>query len=210
MSTIRICQRLSGYFFALAMLLSASVMTLGADVTAVEEDWQLDIDTPSAARSSPQLNCVMSATGDNLSYYAVLLINQQSSQGGGLELQLWHGQTLLSSSQLANTASLGTMGERIQWTTQMSLSNNGVLTVQILSGSSTTWGRFGGKSELIVSAQTPLQNLNFYNVNFSTGNSGVEFGNQRVSKLILRKVRVYESNKKSTEQALERIVFQNR
>jgi hypothetical protein len=199
----------SGLFFALSLLI-ASPAALAQGVNAVEEDWQLNVDTPSPRRSSPQLNCLTSSTGDSQSYYAVLLINQHGAEGGGLELQLWRGTTLLDSSDLGSYESLATSGERVQWTTRMELSNNGLLTVQVLNGTSNTWGKFGGKSNLTVSAQTTLQNLNSYDPNATTTLSGVEYGNQRVEKLILRKVRLYTNNKKSVEQALERVVFQNR
>lgn len=194
---------------ALSLLLIAAPVFAQGNVTAIEEDWQLIIDTPNASRSSPQLNCLISTTGNTLSVYAVLLINQHASKGGSLELQLWNGPTLLDSSNLGSYESFGTPGEKIEWTTRMELANNGVLTVQILNGTSTTWGKFGGKTELVVSKQTSLQDLNAYDPNVTTDASGVEYGNSRVSKLTLRKLRVYTGNKKSTEHALDRVVYQN-
>jgi hypothetical protein len=209
MPTLQLFRRLTGFGLVLSLFAITAPIAGGADTTAVEEDWQLDLSVPNIERSSPQLNCFMSPTGDAQSYYTVFLINQHGSEGGGLELQLWNGSTLLSSSSFASS-SLSSQGERIQWTSRMELSNSGVLTVQILSGTSTTWGKFGGKTDLIVSAQTPLNNLNGYSSSFTTESSGVEYGHGRVSKLILRKVRLYASNKKSTEQVLERVVHETK
>lgn len=209
MSSSQMFRRLAGCGFTVALLLIAGPAALRAGVTAIEEDWELDINTPNVSKSSPQLNCLISSTGSTQSYYAVFLINQHASQGGGLELQLWNGKTLLGSSELGTNESLATPGEKIQWTIHMELNNSGLLTVQVLNGTSTTWGKFGGKNDLLVSAQTSLQNLDTYDPNATTDLSGVEFGNSRVRKLILRKVRVYTNNKKTTEQALDRVVYQN-
>jgi hypothetical protein len=141
MPTLQLFRRLTGFGLVLSLFVITAPMAGGADTTAVEEEWQLDLSVPNIVRSSPQLNCFMSPTGDTQSYYTVFLINQHGSEGGGLELQLWNGSTLLSSSNFSSS-SLSSEGERIQWTSRMELSNSGVLTAQILSGTSTTWGRF--------------------------------------------------------------------
>ena len=194
-----------------ALLLGACSTAVAADVTAIEEDWQIDVATPSSLLSSPQINCLTAAVGNVDSYYALLLVNQKSAEGGGMELQLWKGQTLLSSSQLGNGASLATPGERIQWTTRMELSPSGLLTVQVLSGTSITWGKFGDNTtSLFVSAQTTLQSLNAYDSNVTTNASGVELGNLRVNKLMLRKVRIYVDNDHSIEQVLDRVIYESR
>jgi hypothetical protein len=194
-----------------ALLCAVGSVAIAQDVTAIEEEWQLDIDIPKADRSSPQLNLITAATGDGQSLHAILRINQHGAQGGGMELQLWNGTTLLASSDLGTTQSLATTGERITWTTRMDLSNNGVLTVKVLTGVSTTWGRFSGanNSPLTVSAPTGLKNLNSYDPNFTTNASGVEYGSNRVNKIMLRKVRVYTGNKKSVEQSLDRTIYQS-
>ncbi len=85
--------------------------------------------TPNASRNSPQLNCFISPFGNTDSYYAVLLINQNTHGGGGIELQLWHGQSLIDSSSFDTGTSLHTTGERVKWTTPMSVDNKGVPTV---------------------------------------------------------------------------------
>src|SRR5262249_11155017 len=122
---------------------------------------------------------------------------------GGLQLQIWNGETLLSSSTFAGTSSLATAGEKIQWTTSMSLSNSGTLTVEVASshGGSNAWGNF----DLTTSASTPLSDLNGYDITgtVSGNNSGVDFGNTRVSKIVLQAIRTYTgtgNNTKSTSQ----------
>lgn len=179
-------------------------------VIAVEEQWELDVGAPRPGNSSPQLSCSMSPVADAGSLYTIFTINKRTvgtSQGGGLQLQLWNGETLVAVSDFPNTASLDTSGERVTWTQRMSLSK-GVLMVQILSGVSQSWGKFGGKSELLVSATTTLKDLNAYDPDWTVANSGVDFGDMRVSKLVLKKIRVYTANQKSVEQAIDRVVYQ--
>jgi len=210
MCTTKLWRRLTACAIATAVLLIMAPAAIGQDTTAIEEEWQLDVGPPNSSRHSPQLNCFISPVGNTDSYYAVLLVNQNSNGGGGLELQLWHGQSMVDSSSYDTSTGLDTVGERVQWTTRMSVDNKGLLTVQVISGSSTSWGRFGGKNDLIVSAATSLKNLNGYNSSFTTDSSGVEYGHRRVSKLTLRKIRVYSGNKKSVEQAVDRVVHETK
>ena len=66
--------------------------------------------------------------------------------------------------------------------------SEGTLTYEVTNGSSTTWGTFG-TGELTVSVPTNLPNLQGYNVNYSANSSGVGFGSNRVSSLVLKRVR---------------------
>jgi hypothetical protein len=211
MKRLKICRGLA-LAVAIAVSLFAQTRVFAQTITAVEEDWLLEVDAPNPAASSPQVNCLISPAAGPQGVHAVFLLNERTagtSVGGGLQLQLWNGPTLLGVGSFpASTASLGTSGERITWTTRMSVAN-GVLTIQVQSGKSNTWGNFGGGSQLLVSTPTSLVNLNSYDPNLTTANSGVDFGNRRVDKLVLRKIRLYSGNKKLVEQADERVVYQN-
>jgi hypothetical protein len=55
-----------------------------------------------------------------------------------------------------------------------------------------------------------LQSLNAYDSNVTTNASGVELGNLRVNKLMLRKVRIYVDNDHSIEQVLDRVIYESR
>lgn len=180
------------------------------DVTAIEEDWQLDIDTPNSVRSSPQLNCLTSTRADAQSQYALVLVNQPGSVGGNLKLQLWDGSRLLTSTDVPNTsATLDTVGERINWTTRLSISH-GVLTAEVFNFSSSRRGNSSGKTTIAsISATTSLNDLSNYDSNVTCARSGVEFGSMRVQKLTLRKTRVFTGKQKSVETSLERVMFQN-
>ena len=62
---------------------------------------------------------------------------------------------------------------------------------------------------MTASTATGLSNFNTYNLNVSAANSGVDFGNTRVGKLILKKVVTTTGNQKSTDQlGSERVIYQ--
>jgi hypothetical protein len=68
-------------------------------------------------------------------------------------------------------------------------------------GGSTEWGNF----DLTTSASTTLSDLNSYDITgtVSSNNSGIDFGNTRVSQIVLQAIRTYTgsgNNTKSTSQ----------
>jgi hypothetical protein len=182
------------------------------DITKVEEYWELDLHFPDAARGSPQLNFLISPTGSANGIYAVFIVNQRDGAIGGLQLQLWNGDSLLASSSFSDTSALGTAEEKLSWKTRVSI-DQGTLTVEIVGLSSTTWGNFGNNSAvpgLSVSASTSLPNLNAYSLNVSADNFGIDFGNNRVKKVVLKKVVSFTGNQKSTDQlGSEKVIYDN-
>jgi hypothetical protein len=81
------------------------------------------------------------------------------------------------------------------------------LTFAIVSGNSTTWSTFGQQSALQATVTTSLGSLNGYNPNASVSSSGVGFASNRVSSLVLKKVRLYLSSGEVVEDATPRTVF---
>jgi hypothetical protein len=193
-----------------ALVLVNSSQLYAQSVTQIEEDWQLDVDTPNSVCSSPQLNCLTSTGADIQSLYAIFLVNQLGSTGGNLQLQLWNGDQMLTTTDVPNSSAiLNTIGERVNWTTRLSVSK-GILTAELFNLSSTTWGNSTGKNTIAsVSAPTSLAGLDSYDPNVTCQNSGVEVGNTRVQKLTLRKTRIYTGKQKSVETSLDRVIFQN-
>ena len=200
---------LTGCLAVVSLAILSPSQIRAESVTSIEEDWQLDIDTPNSVRSSPQINCLTSTGAGTQSLHALFLINEPGSVGGNLQLQLWNGGQLLATTDVPNTSDvLNTIGERINWTTRLSISN-GVLTAEVFNLSSTTWGNSAGKTQSPVSPLPQVcSDLSSYDPNVTCQNSGVEFGNMRVQKLMLRKTRVYTGKQKSVETSLERVIFQ--
>lgn len=195
---------------ALLLLVLLSSPLLAQDtVIRIEEEWELQLNTPNSFRGSPQIETVLAPTGSAEGITARFLINKRTSfdaQVGGLQMQIMQGNVVLAAADLSEVA-LNTPGEKVLWTQRLSL-NKGLLTFEILNGSSVTWGKFPGKADFSLSVQTNLTNLNGYHPNVTAAESNVDFGQPRVNKLILRKARTYTNNGKSIERADSRVIYQ--
>ena len=100
---------------------------------------------------------------------------------GGLQLQVWRDSTNLAVVTSSNRATMTTSNELVEWTQYMKLTGAS-LTFGISSASSQTWGDFSG-----VQVQIPGGSLllDEYSADYSQQNSGVTFGANRVSSLVL-------------------------
>ena len=204
--------------FAVVLLIFGLFMSLsitpcmagqGTDITKVDEYWELDLNTPNSYKGAPQLTFLISPTGTTDSLYGILVVNQRVGEVGGLQLQLWNGDTRIATSTFSDVETLATTGEKVQWITEMTV-NNGTLTIAIKNLSTDTWGNYGtNQTVLTASTATSLSNFNAYDLNVSAANSGVDFGTTRVGKLILKKVVTVTGNQKSTDQlSSEKVIFQ--
>lgn len=163
----------------------------GADAKRVEEDWELVLSAPASASNAPQLDTVMSPLGHIDSFYARITWNYgelPDYSPGGLQLQAWNGDRFLFEKRLGSSK-LSVVGETVTWTQRMT-TDGSRLTLQILNGHSTTWGPFGG-SNMQISGNAYVPNLNDYSTDVSAGNSAITFGSQRVPRLRIKEVRRY-------------------
>lgn len=163
-----------------------------SSIVRVEEDWELVVGNPDPAIDAPQVTCAISPTSDVNGLHAAIELNyrsQPSFSPGGLQLQVWNGEQLITAKSYTNNATLSTAGETIRWTQTISLSGTNV-TFEVLSGSSSTWGSFGGQGYLKAIVQTTLPDLNGYRASVSLQNSGIGFASNRVQSLVLREVRL--------------------
>jgi len=164
-------------------------------IVRVEEDWEMVVGEPDPDTSAPQVTCVISACGDVESVHAVFELNQQSLPAftpGGLQLQLWDGEAPLCDRKFPSYAVLAQPGETIRWTQSVEL-DDGKLTFEIKDGSSATWGGFGGQGYLKAVVDTALTSLNDYRPQITANNSGINYAENRVESLILKRVRAYTS-----------------
>jgi hypothetical protein len=198
-------------FAALGLLLATSCL-LGQeetddDVVKVEEDWELVVGQPDPGTDAPQVTCYISPNGNLSGTFAAFDVNhrsQPSFTSGGLQLQLWHGDTCVQTKSLNSTSKLATSGEVVRWTTRASL-GKGYLKFQILNGTSSTWGVFGGWTYR-VSELSQLTDLDSYASDVSIAQSGVGFAGNRVATLKLLKVRSYKADGSVVEQVLDKVV----
>jgi hypothetical protein len=180
---------------ATLVLLSWTAVASAQTIVRVEEDWELVVGTPDPDTDAPQVTCAISPLGHVAWWHAALELNSQSLPlftPGGLQLQLWQGDTAWSDRRFPNDAVLAEVGETIRWTQSMQL-NGGYLTFEVIDGTSTTWGSFGGQGYLKATVATGLASLNAYNPAVSVANSGVAYAGNRVVWLALKRVRYYTS-----------------
>jgi hypothetical protein len=161
------------------------------NVVAIEEDWELVVKEPDEETAAPQVTCIIAPNDDDEGVYAAFNLNHKSFpqyDAGGLHLQTWHGATPLESAQFPSDALLTTPDETITWTMRMHVQEEH-LWFEVVSGSSSTWGNFGGTGTLKASVATQLTNLNQYEPNDSAANSGIGYAGNRVTSLKLKAVR---------------------
>ncbi len=179
--------------FAIGWIGSAQAV-LGQDVGAVvriEEDWEMTVATPDANTTGPQVTCITSPAGNISGLHAAFSLNhrpQPNFASGGLQLQVWNGDTLVNISQPPQASVMSTANETVRWTQVMQISG-GVLSWEVLNGTSATWGSFGGLGTLKVQVPSGLTNLGAYNPNVSVQFSGAGFAGNRVQSLVLKRVR---------------------
>jgi hypothetical protein len=140
--------------------------------------------------------------------YFTFLLNQRETpafSAGGLQIQAWNGDNLVTDRQGSNQAVLSTQGETIRWTQVLRLTENG-LVFEVLNGTSTTWGPFGGEGSLAIALNSQLVNLNGYDPAVSASHSGVSFASNRVQSLKIRSVRTYSAGGLIAEDNNPRVV----
>jgi hypothetical protein len=194
----------------LALIVSAD-FTLAQSwptIVRVEEDWELVVGAPDPDSAAPQVTCVISPLCHVGSLHAAFELNQQSLpafDAGGLQLQVWNGEVPVSYRGFPNNSVMEQPSETVRWTQAMEV-DNGTLTFEIVNGSSTTWGNFGGQGYLKVSISTTLTSLPAYRPSVSVNNSGVGYAANRVESLVLKRIRVHTSTGEVFEDTTERIV----
>lgn len=164
----------------------------------VEEDWQVVLATPDPVGAGPQISTAMSPVSDGSTPSFVFDLNYRDSpsfQAGGMQAQVWSGDTMLSSTT-RGTAQCSTTGETITWTQRMRISS-GTVNFAIDSGQSTTWGKFGQGQQLNINSSftTTLTSLASYSPDTSMTNSGVGWEPNRLRSMTLLRVRYYAGGK---------------
>ena len=200
---------------ALAAILVAlsSAVALGdgpPQIVKIEEDWELVVATPDVDSVAPQVTCAISPTGDCDGIHATFEVNSQSLasySAGGLQLQIWNGETALAASRHPEHNVLSTANETITWTTRMEIAD-GQLTFSIRDGDSQAWGQFGGQGFLRHSWATSLTNLNDYRMATSVESSGVGYAGNRVHSLTLKRLRATTANGDEFEETTNAVVHE--
>lgn len=170
--------------------LATSSSALAADVVWIEEHWQLTIGEPDAESSAPQISMMMSPYGDLDHDFFLFSLNHQSHpdfRSGGLQVQHWNSDGEVSHSS-DKEGCLHHANETISWVQRLSI-HEGDVTYEILDGHSQSWGQFGDTGQLRKTFESSLHNLNDYDPGLSITESGVNYAGNRVSSLVLTRLR---------------------
>jgi hypothetical protein len=182
----------------LAALGPAAPAPAQSSIDQIEEDWELIIGVPDPSGSGPQISTWLCPVQDNSLPCFVFNLNYREAPSfnpGGIEVQVWDGERMLSASY-KGTASLGITNEPITWTQRMRISS-GVVSFGVDSGRSTTWGKFGQGQQMNASASftAALTSLAGYSPSASIANSGVGWQPNRVQSMKIVQVRYYSGGK---------------
>ena len=217
--TINICSRKISYLALSTALLLAGVLGVswnaqraqadgnpggGSYVIRVEEDWSFLVNQPDSSKASPQVSTQMTRAPYS-SRFCNLHINScdlPAFRQGGAQLQSWQGSTNQTASSI-QSAIMNSANELVTWT-QYLRNNNGSLMFGISAASSTTWGDFSGQ-EIAVSGHSTY--LDDYSSNYSVNNSGVTYGANRVTSMVLTGVRIYYSDGSVRTDSTPRVIY---
>lgn len=178
--------------------LAASVLSIASgtnavaeDVLLIEEHWELRVGGPDTARSAPQVTMTMSPTGDVENDFFLVTLNHWSYPtfaAGGIQIQRWNDEDCYEVKSGENKALLDTDTEVITWTQRISLVD-GKLKFEVVDGNSHSWGSFGVGNKLSLTHPTQLVRLNAYRPAVSLEQSGISYAGNRVSSLVLKRLR---------------------
>ena len=185
--------------------LSRTTADIHLPVVKVEEHWTLLINDPDPDISSPQISTQMARSpwAPRFCNFHLNSCDVPSFAQGGLQLQIWRDSTNLAVVTSSNRATMTTSNELVDWTQYLKLTGAS-LTFGISSASSQTWGDFSG-----VQVQIPGGSLllDEYSADYSQQNSGVTFGANRVSSLVLVWSKVTYADGSYTLDSTPRVVF---
>jgi hypothetical protein len=158
-------------------------------IVSVTEEWEMSVGEPNQGENGPQVTMLMAPDGNlDGDYFAFNLNFRQwpAYVAGGLQVMRFDGDNIEDYVSCSQHQQIASDHEIIRWQQRVYL-HEGSLEFEVLNGSSTTWGSFGGSS-LRLSHGTSMQSLNNYTPLLSIAESGVGFAGNRVQSLRLMKV----------------------
>ncbi|MCA9191662.1 MAG: hypothetical protein KDB03_07870 [Planctomycetales bacterium] len=187
------------------LLLGSFQVQAQTAIVRIEEDWELQVAVPDEQQDAPQITTSMLPFGGASDIMMQWDFNHGTAPDfspGGMQVRLTNdGQTTLSR-RLYSGVKLSRDSETVRWT-QVVHDEGNQFFIGIVNGSSYTWGSFGGSGAFISVADAGNQTLNNYTPQDSIQNSSVTFASNRVSSLILRRIRLFNSLGQVSEIALD-------
>ncbi len=181
----------------------------GDTVIRVEEDWVLVLNQPDGDVVAPQFHTVTSPMGGLDSLFAQVTWNYRELPefaSGGLQLQGWKGEEAAVVRSFGSRK-LSTVAETVTWTQALEIDGSQIA-FTIGNGQSVTWGSFGYPAQnMHIQGGTRLADLNAYDAAISVDNSGITYGSNRVSRLMITEVRRYGPSGLLSRDTTDRVVF---
>ena len=191
-----------------ALLLPEGAAADDPTITRVEEDWRVEVSVPEPDDHAPQIITTISPLANLDREHAIFELNHSTQPdylAGGMQLQGWYRETPLQIRNSPATDLLRHAGEVVTYTTSMRIDDHR-LTLEILNGTSKTWGSFGGQGYLKFSRETSLSGLSGYKPEVSVAHSRIGYASHRVLKLVLSEVRYYSNDKLEVTDETDRVV----
>ncbi len=161
----------------------------------VEEDWEMLVVNPDPNFNIPQVVTVFGPTNAAFDTHTVYEMNHgtlPSFGEGGMQLQVWYGDSLIGYQQQKAPTELNIPNEKIRYTTATALVNS-YLVMEVKNGTSQSFGTFAEPGILRASLYTQRTDLNPYQPSNSIDNSRVTFGANRVSYFKRTAIRFYDA-----------------
>lgn len=178
---------------ALVALFCAGTAQAAGEIVRVEEDWRIEMGTPDWTVNAPQITTVMAPSGSLAGVHAVFELNHStlpSYTAGGLQIQRWNGDNVQHYQNAPTSGIASTADEVVTYTMAVSADGSN-LTFEVVNGTSTTWGAFGGQGYLKTSTSSSVTDLSGYDSSASTKFSRIGFASYRVKRFVRTEVRKY-------------------
>jgi len=201
MHLLRAAHVSKSFFCLIALLAFAGSNAQAADVVLIEEHWELHVGGPDTARSAPQVTMAMSPTDDVEGDFFILTLNHWSYpnfSAGGIQVQRWHGEDCQEVAQCDSETTLNNDQEIVAWVQRISLADS-KLKFEVVNGTSQSWGTFGNNGQLTLTHPTYLTRLNKYRPAVSIDESGIAYAGNRVSSLVLKRLKWQTSDGENHE-----------
>jgi hypothetical protein len=169
-----------------------SPMSLFAQVTRVEVDWEVRVREADYESFSPQISIIMANRRDLTGEFAEFRLNPDyEGIQGGMQIDTWLGTERLAESSHLPRPALATISERITFTTVATAGES--QTKYSLEGvHCNSWGDVSDSE--IAPCHTVGEGLIRFSMNLTLNESEVEYGHNRVDYVIAKEVRYYIGN----------------
>jgi hypothetical protein len=181
------------FFLMLLMVFTGPLGYAQVTVFQVEEDWQLTLGEPDPEIDAPQVTASIVPFATKPDLHLQINLNhalKPEFSSGGIQIRLMNENELVQQIHKRPGEKLSNDSEVVRWTTLVQRKPTGYI-FGISTGSSTSWGAFGGNYHFLdIPASLAPGGLEGYDFQRSLDNSGVQYAGNRVQSLRLLRVRI--------------------